>query len=64
MLPAHFHNVVKNTSGPQIEPNNAKNKHVYYTCITQKNLSYSHDLLTAELRDYADLIKFLNMSKT
>ena len=34
----------------------------YYTSVTLKNLSYFHDLLTAELRDYADLIKFLNMS--
>ena len=34
------------------------------TSITLENLSYFHDLLTAELRDYDDLIKFLNMSKT
>ena len=27
-------------------------------------LSCLHDLLTAKLQDYADLIKFLNMSKT
>ena len=39
-------------------------KHRYYTSITLKNLSYSHDSLTAELRDYANLIKFLNKSKT
>ena len=32
--------------------------------IIQKDLSHFHDLLRAELRDYADLIKVLNMSKT
>ena len=40
-----------------------RTKQEYYTSITLKNLSYFHDLLTAELRDYADLIKFLNKSK-
>ena len=30
--------------------------------ITLKNRSHFHDLLTAELQDYADLIKYLNMT--
>ena len=42
-----------------------RTKHEYYNAsITLKNLSYFHDLLTAELRDYEDLIKFLNIAKT
>ena len=38
-------------------------KHEYYTSRTLKDLSHFHDLLTAELRDYADPIKF-KMSQT
>ena len=73
-------NLVKNTAGVHKEPNKkykshprtlkskryeqCRTKHEYYTSITLKNLSHIHDLLTSELRDYAHLIKFLNMSKT
>ena len=72
--------LVKNTAGAHKEPSKkyknklrtlksksfeqCRTKHEYYTSITLKYLSYFHNVLTAELRDYADLIKFLNMSKT
>ena len=75
MLPAHFHDVTydhiwsKHCRSSQRERAQqdiqlTRIKHEYYTNIIPKNLSYSHDSSTAELRDYADLIKFLNVSKT
>ena len=65
--------LVKKTAGAHKEPSKkcksnlkeqATSNAELNTSITLKNLSHIHDLLTAELRDYADLIKFLNMSKT
>ena len=60
LLPAHFHDVTYDHIWSKILQELTKSPARNTRAILK---TYFHDSLTAELRDYADLIKFLNMSK-